>query len=215
MSWDAELLRRFREGEPEALAQVFREHAEGLTRMLRVMSHRRSGSGPLNTQVEIENLVLETFARAFEPRARTVYDGVRPYAQFLMGIARNVVLEQLRSRELSAGLTSDPALADASPLGAETDWTEPAIQQFEDRELEAILRGFVETLSPEDQRLYAARVEEPRAQETVATELGLTRIQLRRRELALKQRLVEYLQSRGYLGDVEVQQWKFVRRGGA
>ena len=42
----------------------------------------------------------------------------------------------------------------------------------------------------------------------------LTRIQVRRRELGLKTRLLEFLQARGYLEGMEVKGWSFFKRRG-
>src|SRR5262245_5808214 len=109
MAWDADLLQRFRDGIPEALAEVFRRYVEVLGRMLRAQSSRQPSFPQLRSAIELENVLLETFARAFEPRARQTYDGIRPYEHYLQGIARNVLLEQSRDRETARGLQPVPA----------------------------------------------------------------------------------------------------------
>lgn len=212
VGWDSELLRRFREGDPDALATVYREHAEALARSLRTLAFGRRELPQLRWQVDIENTVLETFARAFEPRARAVYDGVRPYGHFLVGIARNVLHEQARSREFATGLS----VVEAADLHAASqgELEASAGDLYEDRELLDLLGQFERDLSEEERRLYALRFDQAVPQETAADQLGLSRIQLRRRELALKKKAVEFLRARGYLGDVEVRQWTLVRRSG-
>lgn len=212
MEWDQDRLRRFRDGAPEVLSEVFRAHAERLARMLRAAAFQGRGFAHLRGALEVENAVLETFARAFEPRARLAYDGVRPYAAFLMGIARNVVLEQARSREVAVGL--EPA-GDAAAL----DWDSGMVgeggdlaQELEDREVEALLRDFKEGLTPEERQLFDLRFTEGLAQESAAEKVGLTRIQVRRREKGLKQRLLGFLQERGYLQGIEARGWGFLKR---
>lgn len=201
MGWDRGLLQRFRDGEPTALAEVFRAHTGPLTRMLRA-AHRRS-------TLELENTVLEVFARAFEPRARLSYDGIRPYEAFLMGIARNVLLEQARSREAPAGVAEElEAQLEAStfdrPLGVD--------ELMEDREVEQLLESFRAGLPEQDLRLYELRFTQGMAQEAAADALGLSRIQLRRREVQLKRALLEFLKEKGYLREMEASGWGFFRR---
>ena len=75
--------------------------------------------------MELENAIVEVFTRAFEPRARQVYDGQRPYESFLMGIARNYLLELMRNREHPAGLEVsaelEAATAEQARLTAELE----------------------------------------------------------------------------------------------
>lgn len=190
---------------------AYRDHADALARALRAFAFGHRGFPRLRWQVDIENVVLETFARAFEPRARAVYDGVRPFGSFLVGIARNVLHEQLRSREQASGL-SLVEQADEQ-RSAQQGELEPSVDElYEDQELLTLLARFKSELSFEEARLYTLRFDEAIAQETAAEQLGLSRIQLRRRELSLKKRLVEFLRGRGYLGEVEVRQWTVVRR---
>jgi len=213
--WDQERLRRFREGAPEVLGEVYRAHAEPLARALRSVAFRGRGFAHLQGALEVENTVLETFARAFEPRTRLAYDGVRPYAQFLMGIARNVVLEQSRSREVVAGLgPQDEGSTVDWELGAAAGRGESLEQQLEDQEVEALLVNFKQGLSPEERELFELRFTEGLAQESAAERVGLTRIQVRRREKGLKQRLLDFLQARGYLQNIQAQGWGFLKGRG-
>jgi RNA polymerase sigma-70 factor (ECF subfamily) len=207
MEWDERTLQRFREGHPETLGRVYRVHAEALARGLRAMAWR--GLGQAKGAWELENAVLETFARAFEPRTRAAYDGVRPYGHFLVGIARNVLLEQSRQREVAVGL------APFEETGEVPEEGEGLAQALEDREVEGLLASFKGELTEEERQLFELRFgEEELAQESAAERLGLTRIQVRRRELGLKTRLLEFLQARGYLEEMEVKGWSFFKRRG-
>jgi len=212
--WDQERLRRFRDGAPEVLGEVYRAHAERLARTLRAAAFRGRGFAHLKGALEVENTVLETFARAFEPRTRLAYDGVRPYAQFLMGIARNVLLEQSRTREVVVGLGPQDE-------GSTLDWESGVMgegqdmeQQLEDREVEELLVVFKQGLSEEERQLFELRFNEGLAQESAAERVGLTRIQVRRREKGLKQRLLGFLQERGYLQGIEAKGWGFLKGRG-
>ena len=209
MPWDRALLQRFRNGDSDALADVFRQYSELLVRRLRAAAWRGKGFDRLRSELELENTVLEVFARAFEPRARLVYDGVRPFEYFLMGIARNVLLEQSRVREQPAGINAE--LDDAVERALREDPSEDLEQSLVDRELEGFLEGFRTSLEEEEARLYELRFVQELGQEDAATKLGLSRIQLRRRELALKKRLHEFLKTRGYFEDFEATGWGFTR----
>jgi RNA polymerase sigma factor (sigma-70 family) len=211
MGWDRDLLARFRAGEPSALGEVFRQHSDLLVRRLRAAAWRGKGFDRLRSELELENTVLEVFARAFEPRARGVYDGVRPFEHFLMGIARNVLLEEARNREHPSGINGEleahieTALSQTPEVGLE--------QQLVDRELEGLLAQFRHALNEQDAVIYQLRFGEELAQEEAAERMGLSRIQLRRRELALKKRLLDFLKLHGYLRDMQVTGWGFTRNG--
>jgi RNA polymerase sigma factor (sigma-70 family) len=213
--WDQDRLRRFREGAPEVLGEVYRAHAEPLARAMRAVAFRGRGFAHLQGALEVENAVLETFARAFEPRTRLSYDGVRPYGQFLMGIARNVVLEQSRSREVVMGLgPQDEGSSVNWELGSTAGDDGGLEQQLEDQEVEALLRSFKEALSPQERELFELRFTQGLAQESAAERVGLTRIQVRRREKGLKQRLLGFLQERGYLQGIQARGWGFLKGRG-
>lgn len=209
MEWERELLQQFREGRPSALAAVYRAHAEGLARLVRAMAWRDSRLTWLRSALELEGVVGEVFFRAFEPRARGAYDGVRPYKAFLAGIARNVVLEYSRRREVATGLEPH--------AGQPEGWEPPEGLEYkvEDQEVAALLSRFQQELSLEERQLFTLRYEEEEAQEAVAERLGLTRVQVRRRELNLKKRLLAFLQARGYLEGLELHGWGLFKRRGA
>lgn len=213
--WDQDRLRRFREGAPEVMGEVYRAHAEPLARAMRAVAFRGRGFAHLQGALEVENAVLETFARAFEPRTRLSYDGVRPYGQFLIGIARNVVLEQSRSREVVVGLgPQDEGSSVNWELGSVSGEGGGVEQQLEDQEVEALLRSFKEALAPQERELFELRFTEGLAQESAAERVGLTRIQVRRREKGLKQRLLGFLQERGYLQGIQAKGWGFLKGRG-
>jgi RNA polymerase sigma-70 factor (ECF subfamily) len=206
MGFDAHLLQRFRAGDPDAMGEVYRRHVGSLTRQLRAAAFRGQTFASLRSAVELENVILEVFSRAFEPRARAVYDGQRPYEAFLMGIARNVLLERARSKEQPVGLApQDEVVLAFEGDGADVHAT------VEDREVDGLLRVFREGLDGDEARLYDARFVEGLPQEQAAERLGQTRIQLRRREHKLRLRLLEYLQAHGYLGQLKPSGWAFVK----
>lgn len=199
---DRGLLDAFRKGERQALEVVYREYAPVLARMLRASAVSVS-HGMLRSSFEIENVVEEAFARAFEPQRRLAYDGLRPYEAYLWGIARNCAREIVRRREDPAGLElPEPAPGSESAPDA----------LAEDHEVAGLMAQFEASLDPPLHDLYRERFDAGLSQREAARALRLSRIVLRRRERALKRRLLDFLQSRGYLGALEPRGWTFVRR---
>jgi RNA polymerase sigma-70 factor, ECF subfamily len=47
----------------------------------------------------VEDLVQDSFMRAFSPPARAAYDGIRDYGPYLLTIVRNTVADALRVRQ--------------------------------------------------------------------------------------------------------------------
>lgn len=150
---------------------------------------RRGGAGA--SEFDVDTAVLDTFERAFEPRARLAYDGLRPFRAFLLGIARNVLLERLRVDELSRSRFEVVALDAEDPApGPE--------QRLVDAELTGLLTGFAGTLRADDRALFAARFEAGVSQEEAAAALGVSRGKVRRREERLRVRLLAHLEAHGY-----------------
>lgn len=195
---DRELLAAFRDGRRDALERVYRQHAPEIARFLRHGFMYTSNDQPtrypgVQSTFELESLVQEVFARAFTPRARLAYDGVRPYGAFLTGIARNVLLDQLRRQARHGEVISAPEVLDRTPAEspAETD---------DDRRGRELVIAFLETACDDrDRRLYALRYDRELSQIDAAAEAGLTRIQVRRWEWKFRERLLRFLKRADYV----------------
>jgi len=95
-----ELLKRFREGDRSALLAVYNHYVDDVFKLVRYgfllggsPPSRVSGIQELEAQSDI---VQEVFTRAFSPSARLSYDGLRPYRPFLLRIAKNLRVDQVR-----------------------------------------------------------------------------------------------------------------------
>src|SRR3954471_13952893 len=96
-----ELLQAFRAGDRRALEDVYRHYRGDVAAFLSHGFSFRSGERTLRfrgyTQpFDLNNAVQETFTRAFKQSARLGYDRVRPYTGYLLVIARNIVIDELR-----------------------------------------------------------------------------------------------------------------------
>jgi RNA polymerase sigma-70 factor (ECF subfamily) len=185
LATDRDLLRRFRDGNRDAMRQVFLHYAPKVSAMLQSGFAFQSAGRPFRFKGyarihDIENARQEVFMRAFAPTARLNYDGIRPFEDYLFGIQRNYVLSEFRRHEsaLDQYLSLEES---ADELDTEASMHLPnADQLLEEQEVNQLLAEFVATLSDEQRRFYAARFAEPRTQEEAAEILGMTRIQVRR-----------------------------------
>ncbi len=198
--WTREILRGFKAGERGALTEVYRRHAEEVALLLRHgfgfeaggRRHRFVGFG---SGFELQDVLHETFRRAFEPRARAAYDGIRPYGAYVTTIARNLVLRSFRAREILFPLDGDPSAA-AGSIAAIDEGPSPE-REVHDAELRELVAGFLASLAPDERRLVELRFVEGLSQRDAAEALGLGRQRVRTREKQLRAKLLAYLRERG------------------
>ncbi len=201
--WSWALLEGFRAGESAALRDVYRRYADDVAKQLRFgfsfesrgRAHRFVGYG---SSFDLQDALHETFRRAFEPRAREGYDGLRPYGPYLRTIARNVVLRTFRKREILF-----PPVDDDDGKPAVTAWGDdgPSPEQsVASAQVQELVRDFLGTLDSDARRLLEVRFMEGKSQRDAADELGLGRQQVRSRENKLRAALVKYLKAQGEAG---------------
>ena len=187
-SENRELLERFRRGEREALGFVYRSYFDDLYRLARFGFSARGGARVPGFERDADRLdfVQDVFLRAFAEPARLAYDGLRPYRPFLLQIARNLRVDQLRREARRAGL-GEPALElDIEQLSAQLD-EPPAVEvdlHWERLVLETA--RVVESLGSEVRQVAGLRFTEELSQAAAAERLGITR----RRVRTLESRLV-------------------------
>lgn len=201
--WPTWVLRGFRDGERRALGEVYRLHAPSVARRLRFgfsfqsagAGHRFSGFG---SAFELQDALHETFRRAFEPRARDGYDGIRPYGPYLEAIARNVVLRGFRAQRSRFPLAT--AEGGAEHVAADDAVTSPEAVIGREQ-VRRLVQAFLAELSEDDRRLVTVRFVEGISQRDAAPKLGLGRQQVRAREAKLRRRLLAYLRRQGEAGE--------------
>jgi len=203
--WPWSVLRGFKAGDVRALTDVYRLHVAEVTGQLRHgfsfssqgRQHRFVGYA---SAFELQDALHETFRRAFEPRARQGYDGLRPYGPYLRTIARNVVLRGFRAREVQfpqvRGTDDD---ADETVEWADTESATPE-ENVAGQQIQAVVAGYLAGLPDQDQKLLRMRFVEGQSQRDVADALGLGRQQIRGREAKLRKGLLAYLHTQGEAG---------------
>ena len=214
-----ELLDRFKRGERRALEEVYRHYAPDVAAFLQRGFTFASAGRSLRFSgyaqpFDLDNALQETFVRAFKESARLGYDGLHPYKSYLLAIARNLVLDEFRNREvamspfidqLDSGGASDAPAAEgeeAAPSVAVGDAPSAGVsaeQEFLRHELGRLYAAFVARLDDRDRTFFRSRFEEQRTQIEAGTACGLSHMQARTLEKKLRRAFLEFMQTNGYL----------------
>lgn len=109
---DRDLLDGLGRGDETALADVYRQHSPRVVDALRLgfsfqSSGKRRRFKGFSDPLELESFVQEVFLRAFSERARLAYDGLRPFEPYLLTVARNIVIDELRRRRTAVKILVD------------------------------------------------------------------------------------------------------------
>ncbi|MBK8013640.1 MAG: sigma-70 family RNA polymerase sigma factor [Deltaproteobacteria bacterium] len=204
----------YRRGESEALASVYRYFSLPLRRFLiRGFLFRSEGRSlhfrGVMTAPDLDDVVQETFRRAFGTKARQAFDGQRPFRNYLFTIARNIVVTQaelcrrqvligdavsLESGTYRSSAASVSASATRAALGVDLD----AAQALEQREFLNLLRSFLRTLSSSEQDFFMTRFLDALSQEATARHLGCNRARVRKVETRLRTSFLRHMNGTGY-----------------
>lgn len=184
LSEDRQWLDDFRAGKKPALARVFTTYAPV------VLAFARGHLVRLGAVQDAPDVVQEVFLRALQPALRARYDGLRPYAGFLAGVTRNVVLERARgggSREVPTEEPHQHHLESWTPGQALPD------ELFLAAEEQALVRAFMQQRPPEERLLITTRFVEGASQRDAADALGITRQTVRTLEDRVRTALRAFL----------------------
>jgi len=214
-----ELLDRFKRGERRALEEVYRHYAPEVAAFLqRGFSFNSAGralrfSG-YTQPFDLDNALQETFLRAFKESARVGYDGLHPFKSYLLAIARNLVLDEFRNREvamspfidaLDTGAIGEPMMHDgeeAAPSASVADGPSAGVSaehEFLRHELGRLYAAFVARLGDKDRTFFRHRFEEQQTQVEAGAKSGLSHMQARTLEKKLRRAFLEFMQNNGYL----------------
>lgn len=214
-----ELLDRFKQGERRALEEVYRHYVPDVAAFLqRGFTFNSQGRALRFTgyaqPFDLDNALQETFTRAFKESARLGYDGLHLYKNYLLAIARNLVLDEFRNREVAMSPFIDQLHGGGAPESAAREGEEAAPsatgtatpagpigaeQEFLRRELARLYEGFVARLEPRDRTFFRHRFEEQRTQVDAGAQSNLSHMQARTLEKRLRKQFLEFMQSNGYL----------------
>ncbi|MBM4280405.1 MAG: sigma-70 family RNA polymerase sigma factor [Deltaproteobacteria bacterium] len=210
---DKALLQAYRNGETWAYELLYRQHAVAVQRFLAggftFLSRGRTchfrGGRP---GVDVDSIVQETFARAFAPSTRAHYDGERPFKNYVLSIAKNLVLRELQRHDRHSSLegledTADLVLRRARNGGGAMLLPEDLDPErtSADAELGAIVCAYVATLDDEEKQFFDHRFVQLKTQEATAEAMGCTRARVKTLEKKLRGAFLSTLRGRGYFVD--------------
>lgn len=200
LSSDRALLTRFQAGQRKAMEIVYLHYAPRLSAMVMRGLATAGGRVRVGSPFEVGGVVQETFARAFQDKARQAYDGTAPYLSYLSSIARNYLLNERRVREEPASDAALEAATSGGEGGAVLASAPRAPDELaEEKELSGLVSTFLETRTAQERAVFQARLVEQQTQDGAAASVGLTRIQVRRIEAHLREALMERFKQSGYL----------------
>lgn len=194
---DRPLLERFRAGAGEALRRVYEFYLDDVVRLVRYGFI----SGAARVQGEPErgkqlDLAHDVFTKAFAPKARNSYDGLRPYRPFLMRIGKNLLVDLARKQGREVGF-EDVDLDDDSMPAPEDEGSREEQLHFE--RLRAATLEYLEGCDEEMQRFVRLRFEGRTSQYDVVREMGITRRRARTLEKRAREGLRDFLEERKML----------------
>jgi RNA polymerase sigma factor (sigma-70 family) len=195
---DHELLRRFRAGERQALAYLYRQYAPSLKNTLKRCISGSSGESSLSCS-DLADVVQDVFIKAFSERARLSYDARHEYRPFLFAIARNALVDQLRrpQREVRVDIATIDRIA-ATEASHQIDpfpWADHQLLMFVER--------YVAEVAVHERAVYLERYVRGRSQEHAASALGISRQRVRTLESRLRQGLAREM-ARANLSHVDL-----------
>ncbi len=193
---DRALLDAFRRGEREAIERVYRAYVGQVTGLLRKGFSFMSGGQQIqfrgyHDDWELECAVQDTFIQAFSATARSSYDGIKPFGPYLMTIARNRVISNLRSEQREQRRRRE-FLAEPPRESGPTPESEAM-----ERQLRQLVGAFVASLPVEFREFYDLRYGRELSLMETARRLDLTRMKARVREQKLRARFLDYMRRKG------------------
>jgi len=185
---NSHLLRLYQQGERKTLQKIFMHYSPLLALafargVICFSQGQRSRLYPEKVGVSVEDLLQETFTRAFSVQARQSYTGQGSYKNYLFSIARNYLLYLLRKQSYGA---------DTIDLTEEVNVMSDEDKLFQTEIIQAI-RSYKARLSALDQRILKCRYEERQPRHEVQKHLKLSLMQLRYKEYILLSGLKKHL----------------------
>jgi RNA polymerase sigma factor (sigma-70 family) len=192
---DPQRLRRFREGDPAVMEEVYWAYVDKVAGIVR-FGFTAPGSaarvpGVAGRADEAAELVQEIFARVFARSCRLGFDGLRDFGPYLFAIARNTLADwaRRRGREVPSGWLESTAAELPDPLPEEeAPWADP--------DTVALVQTYLKGLPPLERAVHEALYVKGLSQRTAAETLGLTRQKLRTLEGHLRTGLRKLIKRR-------------------
>lgn len=194
---DAGLWDRFRAGDAEALATIYRAHVDEVVRAVRaVLRDCAAPTAPYDQLAgDLADVVQEAFTKAFTPEARHRFDHQRAFRPYLLQIARNAAVDHWRARRrhvlVDGDRLAEHLIHDQEVSARDDDWA--------GADIVAVVERFVGSMSPQERRGYEALYVRGLSQREAAVELGVGRQVVRTIEGRLRAGLERALARSGHV----------------
>jgi RNA polymerase sigma factor (sigma-70 family) len=195
---DRSLLLRFRAGEADALAAVYRAHVDDVVRTARAVLRACVAGAARQEEVasDLADVVQEVFAKAFAPEARQRFDDQRELGPYLLQIARNAAIDHWRARKRHVLVDRDQL---AEQLARDAEVSTRPDESWAGAEVVAAVEHFIASLTGEERRVHDALYVRGLSQREAATDLGVGRQVIRTVEAKLRAGLQRELARAGCL----------------
>jgi RNA polymerase sigma factor (sigma-70 family) len=215
---DLDWLAAFQRGDVEALGRAVEEYQSMLQERLQRGFFTAAGGTRIRLRVhdvdERDDLIQDTFARAFRASAREAYSGSGDYGAYLLRICRNLTIDRFRRTCTERDMIAPDAFErlDRTSAHESLDWSgghqafgrgpEASAQRSQ---LAGHLREFFATLSDEDIRLITLYSEGDMSQRQAADALGIERHQVRSMLSSVRLRLLKFMKRRHLIDTLDAE----------
>ena len=212
---DRQLLKRFRDGDGQALEQVFNHYAAYVAGLLRKGFSFSAGGNTARFAgyvgiFDLEDALQEVFRRAFSEAARSNYDGLRPYRAYLTAITKNTVINDYLARRRALerfSVDDSETYPDDAGWSAADDPLAPGDgpasghpeRDAQTRELRGLIAQFKESLEPRECTVFELRFEEGLSHTEITARIGLSPSKIKTTEGRIRTGLMRFMRRRGYL----------------
>ncbi len=213
-----ELLEPYRCGDDEALAAIYQRYKARVERFLSSGFVFNSGSKVccfrgFESHGDLDDAVAETFKRALGPAAREGYDPAYSFERYLLRIARNWVLQHMRTERRAENRSQSLAhFSSLTPLSGVTP--APLLNPEEEAALTQVRQKLADSLDELEatERQLIDWLLEGRSQRDIARLSGLSRNEVRTLVYGLRRRLRRSMSQRG-VSTGEALAWLDARSG--
>jgi RNA polymerase sigma factor (sigma-70 family) len=215
---DPNWLADFKTGEEAALALVVSEYQGMLQERLQRGFFTAASGSRIRLRVhdvdERDDLIQDTFARAFRPSSRRAYSGESDYGAYLLRICRNLTIDRFRRTCTERDMIAPDAfdrLDRMSPVetlewsGGHHAFGKGPEAEAQRSQLAGHLREFFETLSDEDLQLITLYSEGDMSQRQAADSLGVERHQVRSMLASVRGRLLKFMKRRHLIDTLDAE----------
>lgn len=216
-------LSAFRRGDKAVLTALYKAHVDVVSALVwRGFSFQSQGRMIRFRGVEepsqLQEIVQEIFLKAFKEASRQAYDDSRSFRPYLLGIARNHIIDEVRKAQtaakyfvplaslepsMTATSTRDPQEVLAASDGP-GELAESPERQAIRGQLQRSLAVFMKALEPVESQLVEQHLLGSLGQEEIAQQLGISRNDVRKHIRLIRERLLKHLKAEGFIQSLEV-----------